>query len=68
MFVAKVDGEIRNMQFLNKSKRIIDISKKERNKRNLLIKFLNELNTRVYTKKIYFLIITDIDMIFHSKV
>lgn len=68
MFVAKVDGEIRNTQFLNKSKRIIDISKKERNKRNLLIKFLNELNTRVYTKKIYFLIMTDIDMIFHSKV
>lgn len=68
MFVAKVDGEIRNTQFLNKSKRIIDISKKERNKRNLLIKFLNKLNTRVYTKKIYFLIMTDIDMIFHSKV
>lgn len=68
MFVAKVDGEIRNTQFLNKSRRIIDISKKERNKRNLLIKFLNELNTRVYTKKIYFLIMTDIDMIFHSKV
>lgn len=68
MFVAKVDGEIRNTQFLNKSRRIIDISKKERNKRNLLIKFLNKLNTRVYTKKIYFLIMTDIDMIFHSKV
>lgn len=68
MFVAKVDGEIQNTQFLNKSRRIIDISKKERNKRNLLIKFLNELNTRVYTKKIYFLIMTDIDMIFHSKV
>lgn len=68
MFVAKVDGEIRNTQFLNKSKGIIDISKKERNKRNLLIKFLNKLNTRVYTKKIYFLIMTDIDMIFHSKV